>query len=411
MRKRPAKFTEREKIEILHAGRPLLRPIEQQLSELRKTPTHGNRGLFHDHLVVAHLLAFFNSSVESLRRIEDVFESRTVRRNLGLPRVPKSTLADAQRVFDPELLRPIIDQLKRQVNITRQDPKLTELVKDLIAVDGTFFAVAARVGWALYNKPNDPDAKPRRGNVRADVHYDVLRGVPERVVVSDGRLAEQDSLAANLECGKLYVIDRAYQAFQLYADIVNAGSDFVVRLRKGMTFETVATRRLDAADMLVGARLDEEVRVPSTRARCLRKTALRLVEVSYIDRDGKPHVARLLTNRLDLSAETVAVVYRYRWQVELFFRWLKCMANMRHFFYESHNGITVQLYIAMIATLLLALQAEAPPSVYDFALASHVSSGLIPLDESLEIAARRRRERERANQRQAEKRRAAKTGN
>jgi hypothetical protein len=397
------KNRKRDEPAILHAGRRLLRPIELQLRELRESPTHGNRELFYDHLVVAHLLAFFNASVEGLRRIEDLFESPTVRRNLGLPRAPKSTLSDAQRVFDPELLRPIIDTLKSRVDVTRQDPKLAGLLKDLIAVDGTFFTVAARVTWALYNKSNDPDAPPRKGNFRADVHYDVLRGVPERVVVSDGRTAEQDTLAQNLQAGKLYVIDRGYQAYQLYADILAAQSDFVVRLREGMRFQTHAIRPLTAADRALGVQRDEEITVNSGRGRCLKNTPLRLVEVAYVDRNGQSHVARLLTNRLDLPAEIIAVLYRYRWQVELFFRWLKCLANLRHFFSESQNGITLQLYVALIATLLLALEANAPPSVYDFALASHVIGGLMPLDEARVIAARRRAERQRAQERRAAK--------
>lgn len=389
---------------VLHAGRRLLRPIEDLLRDLHRSPAHGNRTLFYDHVVVAHLLAFFNSSVESLRRIEDVFESRTIRRRLGLPRVPKSTLAEAQAVFEPQRLLPLVETLQARIRRSVvHDPKLADLARDLIAVDGTFFTVAARIAWAVYNKPNDPAAPPRKGNVRCDVHYDVLRGVPERAVVSDGRLAEQDSLATTLQPGKLYVIDRAYQAYQLYADIVTAGSDFVVRLRDGMAFDSVQERPLSGADLVLGVRGDHQVTIPSARGKPLRETPLRLVEVAYRDRDGAAHVAQLLTNRCDLPAEVIAILYRYRWQVELFFRWLKCLAHLRHFFSESQNGITLQLYIVLIATLLLALESDSPLSVYDFALAHHVCTGLIPASEARRIAARRRRERQRARQRRAAK--------
>jgi hypothetical protein len=404
MPKRESKRKRSRDCPVLHASPRLYGPIEAQLRALAKGTTHGNRTLFFWHVVVAHLLAFFNASVEGLRRIEDIFESESVRRNLGLPRVPKSTLSDAQRVFDPELLRPIVDALRRQVQCTSiQDPKLDALVKDLIAVDGTFFTVAARVPCALYTKARDPEAAPRRGSFRVDVHYDVLRGVPQQAIVSDGRLAEQDSLAAHLEAGKLYVIDRAYQAFQLYADIVNVHSDFVVRLRSGMVFETRATRPLSEADRAAGVQRDEEVSIPSSRGKPLRGVPLRKVDLEYTDRDGQLHRASLLTNRLDLPADVIALLYRYRWQVELFFRWLKCLANLRHFFSESLNGITIQIYVALIATLLLALEMDASPSVYDYALAGHMLSGLIPPDEARQIAARRRAERQRAKERRAAK--------
>jgi hypothetical protein len=395
----------REEPEILHAGRRLLRPIEQQLRALGAVPMHGNRDLFYDHVVVAHLIAFFNASVESLRRIEDVFESPRVRRRLHLPRVPKSTLSDLQRVMDPELLRPIVDHLKAQVPTVRNDPRLDALVKELIAVDGTFLAVAARVAWALYNKPNDPAAPDRKGCVRVDVHFNILQGVPEQAVVSNGRLAEQDALVARLQPGKFYVVDRALQGYPHMAEIVAAGSDFVVRLRKSSAcFDHLEQRPLTLADRQAGVTSDVRIGIPSLRGRPLRDTPLRMIEIGYTDRTGDTQTLWLLTNRLDLPAEVIALIYRYRWQVELFFRWLKCLVGWKHFFSESQNGVTVQVYIALIATLLLALEVAAQPSVYDYAMANHVVSGLIPLKEAKAILERRRRERQRARERAALKR-------
>lgn len=391
--------------EILRCGRRFLRPIDQQLEQLRTAPTHGNRQLQYPELVVAHLVAFFHASVESLRRIEDVFESPAVRKCLKLPRVPRSTLSDAQRVLDPELLQPIIADLKSQVPIVRNDPKLDALVKDLMAADGSFFTVAPRVTWALHSKPNTPDGQPQKGCLRIDFHFDILRGVPERAIVSGGRLAEQDSLVQNLRAGGLYVVDRALQGYQHMADIVAAGSDFVARLREGAAvFDTLHERRLTPADRLAGVTHDAQITIPSARGKPLSDTPLRMVEFSYTDREDQVHTARLLTNRLDLPAEVVALIYRYRWQIELFFRWLKCMVGWKHFFSESENGVTLQTYIALIATLLLAIEVGHQPSVYDFAMMNHVVSGLIPLDEAKVILERRRRERERARQRAALKR-------
>jgi hypothetical protein len=392
------KRREREEFPILHAGRRLLAPIEELLRSLRAEPAHGNRTLFYDQLVVAHLLAFFNTSVKSLRTIEDVFESETVRRNLNMPRVPKSTLSDAQRVFDPDLLKPVLQRLKDKMPATIQDPKLAEIVKDLVAVDGTFFTVAARVLWALHGRPNDPDAPPTRRAFRADVHFDVVRGVPEHVVVDDGRRVEQDSLAKCIQPSKLYILDRAYQGFQLYADIVDAGSDFVVRMRESITPQCVAVQTLTAEDRAAGVFRDEHVYLPSYRAKQLRDVPVRVVEFEFVDRNGMPCTIRLLTNRLDLTAETIVLIYRYRWQVELFFRWLKCFVNLRHFFSDSKNGATLQVYVAVIATLLLALKTNAPPNKYDFALIGHVIGGLIPLEEASAISERRHRERQLAKQ-------------
>ncbi len=92
----------------------------------------------------------------------------------------------------------------------------------------------------------------------------------------------------------------------------------------------------------------------------------------------------------------IGVLYRHRWQIELFFRWLKCTANFKHFFAESPNGITLQAYAAIIGTLLIALETQSRPSVYDYAMMSQVMAGWVTLDEARPVLERRRKERARA---------------
>jgi len=104
-----------------------------------------------------------------------------------------------------------------------------------------------------------------------------------------------------------------------------------------------------------------------------------------------------LTNRLDLAPALLALIYRHRWQVELFFRWLKCLVNFRHFFAESESGVAWQVLVALIGTLLLALVTGARPNSYDWAMMTHVASRLLPANaEFYRILARRRAERQRA---------------
>ena len=118
------------------AGRRLIRTLENQLDTLRQKPCHANRDLRLDHVVVAHLLAFFNPALKSLREIEDLFQDRRLRKRFGSPRVPKSTLSDAQRVFDPQLLLPLMADLKARVKIQPHDARLDQLMRDLMAADG-----------------------------------------------------------------------------------------------------------------------------------------------------------------------------------------------------------------------------------------------------------------------------------
>ena len=379
-------------------NRRVLQPLEALLHTLRRPDEHGNRTLFADHLLLAHLVAFFNPALQSLRRIEDVFNHAEAQRKYGLPRMPHSTVSDAHALFDPALLLPLLADLRARVRWGPAEPRLNELLRKLLAVDGTFFTVAPRVWWAVYAKPNGTPRQPHKqnphGNVRVDVHFNVLAGVPETAVVSDGRTPEYRTLVANLQADAFYVLDRAYHSYQLLADIRAAGSDFLVRLRSDMQFEVLAEEPLTAADLLAGVQRCQTVRASAARgAAALGATPLRLVELAGAD--DVP--VRLLTNRRDLSAELLGVVYRHRWQVELFFRWLKCLVNFRHFFAESQAGVTWQVLVAVIGTLLLALATGARPNSYDWALMTHAASGLLPADdEFFEILARRRAERARA---------------
>jgi IS4 transposase len=198
-----------------------------------------------------------------------------------------------------------------------------------------------------------------------------------------------------LQAGRCYLADRGYQGYELLRDILTVDSDFVIRQQKRVVYDVLAERPLSTADRLAGVQQDLDIHLTSGRAtRALGDRPLRLVVVASDADDGEPVL--LLTNRCDWPAELVGLLYRYRWQIELFFRWLKCTASFRHFFSESPAGMTLQVYIALIGTLLLALATGAAPSSYDFALLSHVASGLMTLEGALEVMAKRRAERARA---------------
>jgi IS4 transposase len=92
------------------------------------------------------------------------------------------------------------------------------------------------------------------------------------------------------------------------------------------------------------------------------KRPMRLVVVATTDRDGKPHEIWLLTDRLDLAADLVALAYRYRWTVELFFRWMKCILGSRHLVAHNRNGVTLQMYAALIVSLLIVLRTNRKPT-------------------------------------------------
>ena len=370
-------------------GRRFIRVIEDELQALHEHCDHPNRTLFYDHIVVAHMLAFFNPAMKSLRIIEDVFEIPVIRRRFDLPHIRKSTLADAQRLFDPELILPLIESAKKRLGSALHDTRLDALTQKLLAVDGTFFAVAPRIAWAVYNSK-------QTGSVRVHMHFDILRGVPDHATLTAGQDGEGQQLSRALKPDCLYVMDRGFQSYRLFSDIIAAGSDFVGRLRKTACCDVVEHRPLTAEDRACGVISDTVVRLGERQDRTPDLPPLRRVEVAFVDRNGKASTLILLTNRFDLSASMIALIYQHRWQIELFFRWLKCMACFNHFFSESQSGMTLQIYIAILGTILIAVATGAKPSCYDYNLMSLAASGMAPIEEVLVVAAKRRAERARA---------------
>lgn len=135
----------------------------------------------------------------------------------------------------------------------------------------------------------------------------------------------------------------------------------------------------------------------------LPKVQLREVIVAC-EEQGKPAELRLITNLLDVPARVVAKLYRHRWQVELFFRWLKSYANFGHLISHSREGVETHFYVTVIAVLLMYLHTGYRPSKYLFALLGQVGMGVATLEEIMPILRERERQNELARQ-SAERRR------
>jgi len=370
-------------------GLRFIRLIEEQLAHLHAQPAHGNRQLCYDQMVIAHLLALFNPTLRGLRSFQDIFDHPRVRKAFQGRKLPKSTLSDAHNVFDPKLLLPILHSLRQRAGIQPHDQRLDVITRKIIAVDGSFFTVAPRIAWAIFNGSG-------KGNVRLHTQFDVLECLPDEVSLTDGQASEAEQLRQRLAAGRLYIQDRGFQEYQLFADIIAVHSDFVVRLRKSASTQVIEERPLSAEDILAGVQKDATVRMGWRKDQTADLPILRRVDVACTNRKGEAETIILLTNRLDLPAEIIALLYQHRWQIELFFRWLKCSANFNHFFSESCNGMTIQVYVTLIGLLLIAIESGAKPSKYDFTLMSFVFSGQMDMQGALEIAARRREERKRA---------------
>jgi hypothetical protein len=375
--------------------------LGEHLQRLRQLPAHGNTKLRADQLVLGLLLSFFEPMARSLRQIEGCGDFRG---NLNLPRLARSTTADALAAFDPQHLRPLVEDLRgRCPGLASADADLAGIARRIIAADGTYLTTLADVAWALHHTKTNGEAQ---GQVRANVQLDVASWVPQVVSVSgDDGESEPAAFAKDLLGGVLYVVDRNFMDFGFLAAVLARDNDIVLRVRANApAVRVIANCPLSAADVEAGVVADELIELSGRGAPA---GTFRHVTIVVIDRNGKPETIRLLSNLIDpaqVAARVVGSAYRLRWQIELFFKWLKCFAQMDHLLSTSRRGITTQLYVAVIAVLIMHVQTGRRVSIYALAALSRVASGQQTIGQAMAFLARRERERELARIRQARRR-------
>jgi len=335
-----------------------------------------NRTLFYDQYAALILLSMFSPAMDSLRAIRQASALSKVQHLLGTDRrYSLGSLSEAARVFDPALLEGVIAELGKELVPLATDPRLAEIRRTLTLVDGTLLKALPRLVASAWKTSRT--GKPMHG-WRMHCRFDLSLGVPEGVEITDyrnsGESDERRVLKANLRAGRCYVMDRGYFAYALFNAIVAVGSDYVCRIKKSLTFEAVEDRTLTAAAKEAGVVRDVVVRAGEGRADDRR--AGHPVRLVYVQATVYPRAARgtrkpqgpprtetliLATNLLAVPAELVALVYRHRWSVELFFRFFKQVLGCRHLLSDDPDGVAIQCYCAVIACMLLALWGGKKP--------------------------------------------------
>jgi hypothetical protein len=375
--------------------------FDEHFRRLRELPAHGNTKLFADQLVCGLLLSFFDPLARSLRLIEGCADFGG---QLDLPRLARSTTSDALAAFDPVQLLPLIKDLRERCpQLCHADADLEGITRRIIAADGTYLTTLADVAWAL--RHTKPDGRTQ-GQVRANVQLDVANWAPQVINVSgDDGESEPTAVAKDLLCGVLYVVDRNFVDFAFIRAVLDKDNDLILRVRANApAVQVIDSLPLTVQDVEAGVIADERVELTGRDAPA---GIFRRITILTTDRSGKPQTIQLLSNLVDsqtVAAQVIGAAYKLRWQIELFFKWLKCFARMDHLLSTSRHGITTQLYIAVIAVLLMCVQTGRRVSIYALHALSRVANGQMSLQQAMEVIAQRERERELDRARQARRR-------
>lgn len=338
---------------------PVLRQLKGREVERDRA---GNRRLEYSHYVSLVLLSLFNPLLQSLRGLQQASALGKVQRTLNCSRASLGSLSEAGHVFDPAVMQPLIqEKLQGLSSRTKRRPGgesiPQQLLTKLIAVDGTILQALPQMTEASLN-PRAPHGW------KLHTQFSVSRGVPEDVVLTDARgrneSDERTVLASRLKSDRLYVMDCGYEKYGLFNQIVARQSSYVCRVQarpvqhyepQPLGQEAIAAGVVEDALVQLGSR-------PS-RAETLSHPVRRIVIQGPVpgrrrsDRPARDQIV-LLTNLLDVPAEIIALLYRHRWLIELFFRFLKHVLGCRRLLSEHPQGITLQVYCAILACLLLA---------------------------------------------------------
>lgn len=335
----------------------------------------GNRKLHYDNYASLLLLYFFNPILTSLRGIQQASTLDKTRRLLGCQRTSLGSLSEASRIFDPELLHSILVELAGQ-SLPLVSGREAEALRGLTAVDGTLLPALSKMAWALW-----VDDQHRAAKVH--LHFDVLRGVPLEATVTAGQDSEKDQLRNTLQPKRLYVIDRGYAEYQLFQDIIDGGSSFIGRIRDDAVLTVIEERPVSDSARAAGVRRDLVVQLGGRPSGAALRQPLHIVEVDTgkTDSHGQPQLLLLATDRLDLEAELVALGYQHRWTIELFFRWFKCILGCKHLLSTDRDGLTIQVYVGLIASLLISLWTGKKPTKRTWEMLQFFFCGWATTDE------------------------------
>jgi hypothetical protein len=368
----------------------------------------GNRSLHFDHYCLFVLLFLFNPIVSSVRGLQQASELKKVQKKLRCPRTSLGSFSESAACFDPQRLQEIIAELGGQLEPLARDARLKDLHHTVTLVDATLLTALPKMAAASLLKSQTGSGLVKW---RLHTHFEVERHVPVRVDVTPeggGDCDERAVLERAVAADRLYVMDRGYAKFTLFNRIVAAGSSYVCRLRDNSAYDVVAERPLTDADRAARVKGDVVASIgKGSKAQARPDHPVRLLTIQCephrkqgrsqrYARAGSTGPAcdgflRLATNLLDVPAEIIALLYAYRWTIEIFFRFFKQILGCRHLLSRSKNGIEIQTYSAIIACMLISLWTGKKPTLRTYEMICWYLIGMADLDELLEHIARLKR--------------------
>ncbi len=317
----------------------LIKPVQYALSTTSLLTARGNRPLqmeFEDQL---NALIYFHLEEHTSGRhlLQALKEDDFARENVApAAGIEKSSFFEAINSRGLDQFMEVF--LALQADAARILPKEFDKLGDLVAVDGSLIDAVLSMHWADY----------RDGAKKTKTHigFDLNRGIPSKIFLTNGKGDERPFVSQILAPGQTGVMDRYYQRHKSFDDWQAEGKHFVCRIKENTTKTVIRTNAVKPGSIV----FYDAVVLLGTPRQSQTEKELRLV--GY--RVGKKEYW-VATDRYDLSAEEVAMVYKLRWNIEIFFGWWKRHLKVYHLIARSPHGLMVQILAGLITYLLLAI--------------------------------------------------------
>ena len=265
--------------------------------------------------------------------------------HLGTGSVSRSALARANEKLTADFYQDLFGALYTRLQNTHAVPgKRFRFKGKLFSLDGSLIDLSMKVfPWA--------DVAPKKAAFKLHLGLDHDGLIPAFAEVSEGLTPEMevaDTFA--FPKGSVLVFDRGYGRYTWHKQLTDKGLFWVTRARKGMLYDVISERPVAESSQIIS---DQIVRLRNKKARQAGAYDIRRVE--YCDQEsGKTYV--FITNQKFWSAQTVADIYKSRWEVELFFKWIKQNLKIKSFLGETINAVASQIFVALCVYLLIAFQ-------------------------------------------------------
>lgn len=270
--------------------------------------------------------------------------------HIGLGKViPKSTLADANRDRDCEVFENVYYKLIQLYSSVLSDSRIIGLsIKRLFAVDSTTIQLFSDILKGVGRNPKNNGKK--KGGVKAHMLIDAKEGIAKFVRITAAKVHDSTFLKfIDLPKNSFVVFDKAYNKYKMFAEWTTRKLYFVTRMKDNAVYKVVKVIR--EHNVNAGVIKEEKIKLEYKDGKQIKTVTLR--RVTFIDDENRLFV--FITNNFKISAEEVALIYKNRWQIELLFKKLKHNFQLRYFLGDSENAIKIQIWVTLIAHLLLSI--------------------------------------------------------